>query len=166
VTSPKCQPCQKREGHTFIESPLSARFSVVTLCKVALLLAAQLRSRFAVDDRSDEDQHILDRLSDYCGKPMLALNNTTSVENFKPYHWDYCNALLFVITVVTTVGTSHSCRKSVLMFYETVSDFQTVRGRGCRAVGLTKKFSICMKRYSCQGIIFCHFLLFRLSYKT
>jgi hypothetical protein len=64
----------------------------------------------------------LERLSDYCSKPMLALNNTTTIEDFKPYHWDYVNSFLFVITVVTTVGKLRSCRRSVLTFYETVSD--------------------------------------------
>jgi len=99
--------------------------------KVASLFAALLKSRFAEYARSNDDE-IFDRLSDYCGRPMLALNNTTTVEEFKSYHWDFCNALLFVITVVTTVGTSQSCR-SVLMFYESVSDCQTVRRLGCWA---------------------------------
>ena len=101
------------------------------MCEVASLLAALLRSRFAVDATSDDDP-VFERLADYCGRPMLALNNTTTVEEFKPYHWDYCNSVLFAITVVTTVGTSHSCRRSVLMFYEIVSDYQTFREEGCR----------------------------------
>lgn len=102
------------------------------MCKVAFLLAALLRSHFAVDARSDE-VHILERLSDYCSRPMLALNNTTTVEEFKPYHWDFVNSVLFAITVVTTVGTSHSCRRSVLKLYEIIGDCQTVSGRGCWA---------------------------------
>ena len=100
------------------------------MCKVASLLAALLRSRFAVDDRSDDDP-IFARLADYCGQPMLALNNTTTVDEYKPFHWDFLNSVLFTITVVTTVGTSHSCRRSVLIFYGIVSDYQTFRERGC-----------------------------------
>jgi hypothetical protein len=67
-------------------------------------LAALLSSRFAEEFRSDQQQ-LFERLSDYCSRPMLALNNTTSIADFKPSHWDFVNSVLFVITVVTTVGT-------------------------------------------------------------
>jgi len=102
------------------------------VCKVAFLLAALLRFHFAVDARSDK-VHILERLSDYCSRPMLALSSNTTVQEFKPYHWDFVNSVLFAITVVTTVGTSHSRRRSVLMLYEIVGECQTVSGRSCWA---------------------------------
>jgi hypothetical protein len=102
------------------------------VCEVASLLAGLLKHHFAADARSDQEL-LLERLSNYCNRPMLSLNDTTSVEEFKPYLWDFLNSMLFVITVVTTVGKLHSCRRSVLTFYENVGDCQTVRGRGYQA---------------------------------
>jgi hypothetical protein len=122
-------PSQQSGSHavvqspSFVESLRNGRFS-------ASLLTALLLSHYAVDSRSDQAD-IMEKLSQYCKRPMLALTNGTNVEDFEPFLWDFYNSVFFVITVVSTIGTLHSCRRSVLTLYEIVCDCQTVRRRVC-----------------------------------
>jgi hypothetical protein len=67
----------------------------------------------------------MQKLSEYCGRPMFVLHNSTDVEDFEPFLWDFYNSVFFVITVVSTIGTRLSTGRSVLDIYKITC--QTVR---------------------------------------
>jgi hypothetical protein len=56
----------------------------------------------------------MQKLSEYCGRPMFAPHNGSHVEDFEPFLWDFYNSVFFVITVVSTIGTLPSAGRSVL----------------------------------------------------
>jgi hypothetical protein len=56
----------------------------------------------------------MQKLSEYCGRPMFAYHNGSDVEDFEPFLWDFYNSVFFVITVVSTIGTLRSAGRGVL----------------------------------------------------
>jgi len=62
-----------------------------------------ISSEYLLDELSDKNKtvqnEILERISDYCGKPV-----TLPTQNDTPYTWTFYHAFFFAFTVCSTVG--------------------------------------------------------------
>jgi hypothetical protein len=76
-------------------------------------LTALLTTHYAVDSTISQ-AYIMQKLSEYCGRPLFAPHNGSEVEEFEPFLWDFYNSVFFVITVVSTIGTLPSSGRSAL----------------------------------------------------
>ncbi|KAJ4431693.1 hypothetical protein ANN_20295 [Periplaneta americana] len=65
---------------------------------------ALLSKHYAAGEPASQAQ-LLQKLSEYCGRPMSVHPNGSDAVDFEPFVWDFYNSVFFVITVVSTIGT-------------------------------------------------------------
>ncbi|XP_069678872.1 open rectifier potassium channel protein 1 isoform X2 [Periplaneta americana] len=74
---------------------------------------ALLSKHYAAGEPASQAQ-LLQKLSEYCGRPMSVHPNGSDAVDFEPFVWDFYNSVFFVITVVSTIGYGNLSPSSAL----------------------------------------------------